>query len=105
MVNRVGRTLLTSIAPILKSAYVSCPKQHYQPTVSSYLRVLPTTANSMLFPKLTATRSPFSTPICSNPRASALLFSSSSRYVNRCFCALEMTAFLSPYLATIDAKF
>lgn len=50
---------LTRIAPSLNKAYV-------------------TTANSQLFPRLTATRSPFWTPLALKPSARALLLSSSS---------------------------
>ncbi len=50
---------LTSIAPSLNSAYVI-------------------TANSQLLPKLTATLSPFCTPLSLSPSAAALLLSSNS---------------------------
>lgn len=58
----------------------------------------------MLFPRLTATLSPFLTPKSCSPLAKALLFRCNSSYVNLCPCALAMTAIRSPYCETIDAK-
>ena len=75
----------TRIAPSLKSAYVS-------------------DANSQLFPKLTATRSPFLTPLSLSPYARILLLSSNSLYVNRVAWEREMTAVRSPWEETILAK-
>src|SRR5215471_16027342 len=50
-----------------------------------------TIAYSMPFPSETATRSPFLTPPAVNPRASALLFRSSSWYVNRRLWCFDTT--------------
>ena len=68
--------ILTNIAPSLNSAYVIylqqvSPHSHKDSAIGRGSR---TVANSILFPKDTATRSPFFTPIPAKPRASELLF-------------------------------
>jgi hypothetical protein len=79
----------TKIAPSLKSAYVVYSRYKSQLAHSEWY--CPTMANSILFPRLTATRSPLVTPMFWNPRAKALLRSSSSPYVRRCLWCLEIT--------------
>jgi hypothetical protein len=96
--------VLTRIAPSLNKAYVVWSPSISTSNPTSYVSACHTTANSMLFPKLTATRMPFFTPCAWNPAATELLLWSSSSYVSRVCWAREITAFWSPCFETIDAK-